>query len=61
MKDAKREKKLSIQQLSSQSGIAYQTVRAILSGRSAGPSFFYVAELAAVLDVKLDKLARTVK
>ena len=61
LKDAKGKKELSIQQISSRSGVPYQTVRAILSGKSAGPSLFHVAGIAAALDVKLDKLVRAVE
>lgn len=61
LKAEKLKKELSIQQISSQSGIPYVTVRAILNGQSAGPNFFYIAALADVLEVKLDKLVRTVK
>lgn len=53
----KAEGGLSIQEIATQSGVGYQTVCALLAGKSAGPSFFLVADLAAALRVPLDTLA----
>jgi transcriptional regulator with XRE-family HTH domain len=51
---------LSVQDLSTASGVHYETVRSLLAGKSAGPSFFIVADLARALEVPLDQLdART--
>ncbi len=46
----------SVHDLSTASGVHYETVRAVLSGRSAGPSFFTVADLARALRVPLEQL-----
>jgi hypothetical protein len=47
---------LSVHDLSITSGVHYETVRAVLAGKSAGPSFFIVADLARALDLPLDQL-----
>lgn len=54
----REEKGLSIQDLSDESGVRYETVRSLLIGKSAGPSFFLVADLAAALEAPLDELAQ---
>lgn len=54
----KKEAKLSVQDLSTNSNVRYETIRALLAGKSVGPSFFLVADLAAALDVKLDEIAK---
>lgn len=46
-----------VQDVASASTLRYETVRALLAGRSVGPSFFLVADLARVLDASLDDLA----
>jgi hypothetical protein len=57
---AKDQQRLSVQDLSTASGVHYETVRSLLAGKSAGPSFFIVADLARALEVPLDRLdART--
>jgi hypothetical protein len=48
----------SVHELSLESGVHYETVRAVLAGRSAGPSFFIVADLARALHLPLDRLDR---
>lgn len=58
LEQRKSERDISIQDLSAQSGVRYETVRALLSGRSAGPSFFLVADLAIALGATLDDLAQ---
>ena len=54
----RREARLSVQDLSTNSNVRYETIRALLAGKSVGPSFFLVADLAAALDVELDEIAR---
>lgn len=49
---------LSIDDLSKVSGVHYETVRAVLVGRSAAPNFFIVADLARALKLDLDGLDR---
>ncbi|HUY24613.1 MAG TPA: helix-turn-helix transcriptional regulator [Candidatus Saccharimonadales bacterium] len=49
---------LSIDALSKTSGVHYETVRAVLGGRSAAPNFFIVADLARALKVRLEALDR---
>lgn len=49
---------LSIDGLSKSSGVHYETVRAVLAGRTAAPNFFIVADLARALKVGLDGLDR---
>jgi lambda repressor-like predicted transcriptional regulator len=49
---------LSIDSLSKESGVHYETVRAVLAGRSTAPNFFIVADLARALKVGLDGLDR---
>ena len=55
--DAARSKRtLSVHDLSTASGVHYETVRAVLGGRSAGPSFFIIADLARALQLPLEQL-----
>ena len=54
----RKEAKLSVQDLSTNSNVRYETIRALLAGKSVGPSFFLVADLAAALDVELDEIAK---
>ena len=49
---------MSVQDLSTNSNVRYETIRALLAGKSVGPSFFLVADLAAALDVELDEIAK---
>jgi lambda repressor-like predicted transcriptional regulator len=49
---------MSIDGLSKASGVHYETIRAVLSGRSAAPNFFIVADLARALKLRLDALDR---
>jgi hypothetical protein len=49
---------LSIDGLSKASGVHYETVRAVLAGRSTAPNFFVVADLARALQLGLDALDR---
>ena len=50
----------SVHDLSTASGVHYETVRSVLTGKSAGPNFFIVADLARALRLPLDQLdART--
>jgi transcriptional regulator with XRE-family HTH domain len=51
-------RRLSINDLAVDSGVHYETVRAVLGGKSAGPCFFIVADLARALGLSLDELAR---
>ena len=53
---ARDKRRLSIQELSAASGVHYETVRSVLGGKSAGPSFFIVADLARALQVPLEQL-----
>ena len=58
---ARERKGVSVYDLAIASGVHYETVRAVLSGRSVGPSFFTVADLARTLKVSLariDQLSR---
>jgi len=55
---ARGQRQLSVNDLAVASGVHYETVRAVLGGRSAGPSFFIVADLARALELSLDQLAR---
>ncbi len=48
---------LTIDKLATDSKIRYPTVCALLAGRSAGPNFFLIADLAKTLGVSLDELA----
>ncbi|MDE0613417.1 MAG: helix-turn-helix transcriptional regulator [bacterium] len=57
----KRKKDLSVQDISDKSGIPYQTVRALLDGKSAGPSFFLIVDLADALGLSVAALARATK
>lgn len=59
LESARRYKQLSVDDLARASGVHYETVRAVLGGRSAGPSFFIVADLARALRTPLGRLART--
>ncbi len=54
---SKRKNRLSVQQLSDRAAIGYETVRSLLAGKSAGPSFFLVADLAEALGEPLGELA----
>ena len=54
----RRARRLSINDLAVDSAVHYETVRAVLGGKSAGPSFFIVADLARALGLSLDELAR---
>jgi hypothetical protein len=56
--DQKENRELSVQEIADSSGLRYETVRALLSARSAGPSFFLVADLASALRISLNTLAR---
>lgn len=58
---ARHKRGLSVQELSTESGVHYETVRAVLGGKSAGPSFFIVADLARALRVPLEQLDRRTK
>ena len=53
----KVERKMSVQDLSTRSTVPYETVRSLLKGKSVGPSFFLVADLAKALGKRLDDLA----
>lgn len=53
---ARDERGWSVHDLSTESGVHYETVRAVLDGRSVGPSFFNVADLARALGVSLEHL-----
>lgn len=52
-------RQLTVNDLAVASGVHYETVRAVLAGKSAGPSFFIVADLAGALGLSLNELART--
>jgi DNA-binding phage protein len=54
----KDERRLSVQAIADESQVGYETVRAVLSARSSGPSFFLVADIARALHVRLDVLDR---
>lgn len=58
---ARDKRRLSVQELSTASGVHYETVRSVLGGKSAGPSFFIVADLARALQVPLDQLDKRTK
>ncbi|WP_083449842.1 helix-turn-helix domain-containing protein [Luteipulveratus mongoliensis] len=51
----------SVQELSSQCGLAVDTLRAIERGSIASPGFFAVAEVATALGVSLDSLMDAVR
>lgn len=53
---AQDRKGLSVDELSKASGVHYETVRAVLGGRSAAPNFFIIADLARALKLRLDGL-----
>lgn len=53
---ARDQRQLSVQDLSTASGVHYETVRSLLAAKSAGPSFFIVADLARALEVPLEQL-----
>ena len=57
----KIEQNMSVQALSTRSDVPYETVRSLLKGKSAGPSFFLVADVAKVLDKRLDDLVDEVR
>lgn len=57
LETARGQRQLSVNDLAVASGVHYETVRAVLGGKSAGPSFFIVADLARVLELSLDQLA----
>lgn len=44
--------------LAAEAGVSVDTIRSIESGRAVAPTFFVVANLARVLRVALDDLAR---
>ena len=48
---------LTIDKLATDSKIGYPTVCALLTGKSAGPNFFLIADLAKALGASLDELA----
>jgi hypothetical protein len=52
----KENRRLSVQAIADESEVGYETVRAVLSARSSGPSFFLVADIARALSVGLDDL-----
>ena len=54
--EARTDLQWSVHDLSAASGVHYETVRAVLAGKSAGPSFFIVADLARALDLSLEQL-----
>lgn len=58
---ARAKRRWSVQELSIESGVHYETVRSVLVGKSAGPSFFIVADLARALQVPLEQLGRRTK
>lgn len=58
---ARGKRRLSVQELSSASGVHYETVRSVLGGKSAGPSFFIVADLARALELQLEQLDKRTK
>lgn len=58
---ARGKQRLSVHDLSTASGVHYETVRAVLGGKSAGPSFFIVADLARALLVPLEQLDKRTK
>jgi transcriptional regulator with XRE-family HTH domain len=53
----KAEENASVSELAQRAGVGYETVRALLAAKSAGPSFFLVADLARALNAGLDELA----
>ncbi|MDE0653221.1 MAG: helix-turn-helix transcriptional regulator [bacterium] len=48
---------LTLEGLANESNIRYTTVCSLLAGKSAGPSFFLIADLAEALGASLDELA----
>jgi hypothetical protein len=46
----------SIQDVTDESGVRYETVRSLMHGKSAGPSFFLVADVARALSLPLATL-----
>ena len=48
---------VSVQALSSSSGVGYETIRSLLKGSNANPGFFLVADLAEALSLDLRVLA----
>lgn len=58
---ARAKQRLSVHDLSTVSGVHYETVRAVLGGRSSGPSFFIVADLARALQLPLEQLDKKAK
>lgn len=54
---SKEARQLSVQDIADGSGLGYETVRSLLLGRSAGPSFFLVADIARALSLNLNRLA----
>ncbi len=61
LEGARDKRRLSVHDLSTASGVHYETVRAVLGGKSAGPSFFIVADLARALQVPLEQLDKRTK
>ena len=49
----KEEEGATVQELADATGLGYETVRALLTARSAGPSFFLVADLVRALNLDL--------
>lgn len=47
---------MSVQDITDESGVRYETVRSLLQGRSAGPSFFLVTDVARALSLPLATL-----
>jgi len=52
---------LSVQEIADRSGLGYETVRALLLAKSAGPSFFLVVDLARAMKLSLNKLAESTR
>jgi hypothetical protein len=57
LKRGKDEHARTVQQISDQSRVPYETVRAVLGAKNAGPSFFIVADVAKAIGLDLDELA----
>ena len=56
LKNMKSEQNLTLQQISSASGVPLSTVNRILSGQTENPSFRDVAAIVAAMDGSLDAI-----
>jgi transcriptional regulator with XRE-family HTH domain len=56
--DSREQRNLSQEQLAREADVSIDTLRSVEQHRTAAPSFFLVAALAAPLQLSLDELAR---